>query len=267
MQYIDGPNFSSTKPNCTSGSTTPQFFKNCSAPGANDGTVITADWLNDVQCNLLKVLEAAGIDPTPCRDEDLKDAISVLIANSLQTIPLSAVTGGTANQNASFDANGNLVPTPFPIIPNPPKYISTGDLKYSYQTADHEDWLLADGSTFSAVDYPVLANLLSGTTLPDLRGLATIGAGNGSAVAGLTNKPLGSTGGAEKHQLTVAEMPRHRHSMTLPYRSVNDRDDDENKNTIISGSTNFNTNFEGGDQPHNNMQPYIALNPFIFAGA
>src|SRR5262249_33795822 len=72
-------------------------------------------------------------------------------------------------------------------------------------------WLICDGSAVSAATYSRLFNAIgnawggSGGTfnLPDLRGRAPIGAGQGS---GLTNRALGdATIGEEVHTLIVAE--------------------------------------------------------------
>jgi len=100
---------------------------------------------------------------------------------------------------------------------------TTGDLKLSLATVPPPGWLLCDGSAISRGTY---ANLFAvfGTTygagdgsstfnLPDLRGRALVGAGQG---AGLTNRPLGSNGGEERHALTIAEMASHNHGITDP---------------------------------------------------
>jgi microcystin-dependent protein len=68
-------------------------------------------------------------------------------------------------------------------------------------------WLLCNGQSTSG--YPALAAIV-GATVPDLRGRAPIGYGQGS---GLTNRTtIGSTTGAETHTLTTSEMPIHNHS-------------------------------------------------------
>ena len=77
---------------------------------------------------------------------------------------------------------------------------------------------------------------------------------------------LGTVGGEESHKLTVAEMPSHLHS----WKGVNTGSD------TTSGSYNIalfgidsadayqaqgkGGQPAGGDQPHNNMQPYIVVN-------
>jgi microcystin-dependent protein len=116
--------------------------------------------------------------------------------------------------------------------------------------------------------------------LPDLRGRAAIGRGRGDTwVPGGLNQSttwvLGQKFGAEKHRMTVAEMPSHTHideghihDTTIPARGSG-----ANAFTTDSGpgnGTTFKTALskakilnEGNDQPHNNMQPSLVLNFII----
>ena len=72
----------------------------------------------------------------------------------------------------------------------------------------------------------------------------------------------GQTGGEEKHQLTVNEMPNHSHSTEefarTNHGSWNHNSSGSNKTLDYRDDTPFSgTNSTGGDQPHNNMPPYL----------
>ena len=141
-------------------------------------------------------------------------------------------------------------------------------------------WLLCDGQSYLISTYRDLYNAI-GTTyggygqsfqVPDLRGRFPVGKDTG------TFATLGGKGGEEKHTLTVSEMPAHQHSMNeTVYMDTQVRSGTQiflNDNTsggrwlstkrhdrleisdIASGAT-------GGNQPHNNLPPYISLNFII----
>ena len=57
---------------------------------------------------------------------------------------------------------------------------AVGDLKFSWQSKNHDGWLLCDGSTFSKEQFPKLYNLFRKTTLPDYRGYFLKGAKAGA---------------------------------------------------------------------------------------
>ena len=67
---------------------------------------------------------------------------------------------------------------------------------------------------------------------------------------------VGTTGGEAQHMLTINEMPSHRHNM-LRSGGGNTHLGVVNGDGI--GNHGANTSEEGGNQPHNNMPPYLAV--------
>lgn len=81
-------------------------------------------------------------------------------------------------------------------------------------------FLNCDGTTFSSATYPVLATILGGNTLPDIRGItrATLNQGTGrmtTANGGVDGNTIFARGGLDSVTLTVAQMPAHSHTNTL----------------------------------------------------
>jgi microcystin-dependent protein len=84
-------------------------------------------------------------------------------------------------------------------------------------------WLLCNGAAVSRTGNAALFAAIGtafgvgdGSTtfnVPDLRGRAPIGAGQG---AGLTNRALGAKPGEENHQLLAAELAAHAHALSDP---------------------------------------------------
>ncbi|MBI1838917.1 MAG: tail fiber protein [Candidatus Colwellbacteria bacterium] len=133
-------------------------------------------------------------------------------------------------------------------------------------------WLLADGSAVSRATYSALFTAL-GTTygagdgsttfnVPDLRGRAPIGMGQGS---GLTNRSLNDKGGEEAHILTITEMPSHNHSGTFVRCEgcAPQNQSGPGYPTNAGYTTGGSVPSQGGGAAHNNMQPYITLNFII----
>lgn len=66
---------------------------------------------------------------------------------------------------------------------------------------------------------------------------------------------IGKTGGEKEHTLTIEEMPSHTHGIAVKNNSATGLY--ETKATNATGETgDAVTGATGGNQPHNNMQPY-----------
>ena len=108
------------------------------------------------------------------------------------------------------------------------------------------------------------------TALPNLQGRAPMHPGRGP---GLTDRRLGQMGGTETTTLSEAQMPNHTHSVTA---GMGDGEDNDPQNqhfssagmyaasgngTAMASEALLNT---GGNQSHNNMQPFLSMH-FIIA--
>lgn len=130
--------------------------------------------------------------------------------------------------------------------------------------------LWADGETYLRADYPTLYGSLPAAFIidadhffvPDLRGRVVIGSGAGD---GLTERTLGETGGEEEHTLTVGELASHTHGIYADAIFQAITPVDPNRAYTESIVTVKETAATGGDEAHNNMQPYFALRFAIVA--
>ena len=139
-------------------------------------------------------------------------------------------------------------------------------------------WAWCDGQLMPLSQNTALFSLL-GTTyggngksnfaLPDLQGRAPMHPGQGP---GLSLHDLGETGGSETVSLLESEMPAHSHSVMASNQPAEDR---APANEILGrsvGASLYQTTTSviqamagqalapaGGDQPHNNMQPYLTF--------
>jgi microcystin-dependent protein len=141
-------------------------------------------------------------------------------------------------------------------------------------------WAFCDGQLLPISQNTALFSLL-GTTyggdgkstfaLPDMQGNAPMHPGQGP---GLSLHDLGETGGAETVTLLESEIPAHSHQLTGLGAPANRTNPIGNSIARSSAGTPFQppagaplvpmadvtVTPAGGDQPHNNMQPYLTLN-------
>ncbi len=142
-------------------------------------------------------------------------------------------------------------------------------------------WAFCDGQILPLSQNTALFSLL-GTTyggdgksnfaLPNMQGNAPMHPGQGP---GLSLHDLGETGGSDTVTLLESEIPGHSHTMTAFTAVGNRLTPQANSISRETGATTYLTNAPapptvnmsdsavtpaGGDQPHNNLQPYLTLN-------
>ena len=152
-----------------------------------------------------------------------------------------------------------------------------GDLRFSARTAEHGNWIKADGRALAVGQYTPLRDALiadgspfgatSGNPkLPDMQGRVAQGAGAGYA--------HGAQGGAATHVLTTAQMPSHTHTATTDgdiagaggttYRTFAQAGSGANQYKRALAAVTIGA--QGSGQAHNNMPPYTVGTWFIYAG-
>ena len=146
-----------------------------------------------------------------------------------------------------------------------------------YYFAPH-GFAMCDGQLMSIAQNTALFSLLgttyggNGTTnfsLPDLRGRSPIGFGQGP---GLGSYFMGQSGGEETVTLTLNQIPTHNHRAFGSTNTVTTASPagaiwaTETRLNIYSsggGTTMAPSGLAGGNQPHDNMSPYLTLNYVI----
>lgn len=139
-------------------------------------------------------------------------------------------------------------------------------------------WAFCDGQILPLSQNTALFSLL-GTTyggdgksnfaLPDMQGNVPMHPGQGP---GLSLHDLGETGGSQTVTLLESEIPSHTHAMRVDNISPADSQFPENgvpgvtaqaiykDNPAMNSSSGVALTPAGGDQPHNNLMPYLTLN-------
>ena len=137
-------------------------------------------------------------------------------------------------------------------------------------------WMFCNGQLVPISEYEALFSLI-GTTyggdgqttfaMPDLRGRLPVHQGPGFA--------LGQTGGTETVTLTVTEIPGHQHQFRASTNPGAQRDPAGNTPATIVGGSAYvqfapdtplapqSIQNTGGNQPHDNMQPYQCVSFII----
>jgi microcystin-dependent protein len=155
-----------------------------------------------------------------------------------------------------------------------------------------EGWASCNGQLLSIAENDALFFLL-GTTyggdgqtsfaVPNMTGRVGVGAQGGATGPGLSNYPLGQRGGTESVTLTTAQLPSHGHPYAVPVAGSTTgtlssnplgklpgslggtyaATAGTNQNLAANAVTNGAVGAAGGNQPHSNVQPVLAINYII----
>ena len=128
-----------------------------------------------------------------------------------------------------------------------------------------ENYLKCEGQILSREEYASLFNII-GTTFGDGDGTTTFALPDmrNYVVVGMSDDPdinaIGKKYGEKEHTLTVDEMPSHDHVIHANIPNAGGNDTLILKNAAYwSSGVDMHTYATGGGQPHNNMQPSMAM--------
>lgn len=192
--------------------------------------------LSPVESEVLNVVLAANIVPNRIDDTQLLQALESLF-------------GGGGSGGGSVPVATIL---PFAGVSGPDGFMLCDGSELL--ASEHADLFSAIGTTYGTGQAP------GSFKLPDMCGRTPIGAGQGD---GLTDRVIGAVDGEESHQLTIDEMASHSHSYGAVHQSDYGMSTFGPKGVNPTSQEWYAVSETGGDQPHNNMQPYLVVNYII----
>ncbi|SCY92830.1 phage tail protein [Alkaliphilus peptidifermentans] len=155
-----------------------------------------------------------------------------------------------------------------------------GEIKMYAGDKPPKGWALCDGQLLPISENQILYNLI-GTTyggdgvssfaLPDLRGRIPIHQGEYSEGK---NYSIGEMEGTETVTLTDDNLPMHTHIITATSEAGTEASPENaypsnkiaqytQETSALSHMNAKSISYEGGNQPHDNMMPYLAINYII----
>lgn len=136
--------------------------------------------------------------------------------------------------------------------------VPVGTIQMWAGTTAPTNYLLCDGGSFVATEYPKLQLVLGSTNTPDLKGRFIVGYDSRDTNPDPDYTTIGNVGGEPKHTLTIEEIPPHSHSYTRPLQ-VSKINDQQAKYWVSPGNEEAQTGTIGGGLAHENRPPYYVL--------
>lgn len=158
-----------------------------------------------------------------------------------------------------------------------------GDIKMFAGNFAPRNWAFCNGQILSISQNTALFSILgvtyggNGQTtfgLPDLRGRVPIHSGN-SQGPGLSNYTLGQAAGTENVTLLTNQMPAHNHLLSASSSAGTSASPNNGFPAVLDAGNGYAASSNGaalnaaaigtagGNQPHPNVQPYLAVNFII----
>jgi microcystin-dependent protein len=183
----------------------------------------------------------------------------------------------------SYYATGNFYLDEYILVP-------AGTIVQSAAINTPDGWLTCNGAFLNKIAYSdlfaAIGNLYGGAptdlsfNLPDMLGRVGVGAVGAGLRPGLSERLMGTSGGAETHTLTTSEMPSHNHTLTDPghvhsyVNNVGDQgvtnlggetaaDQEDYGQTTGISTTGITIAAAGNGNSHNNMQPFLVIRYLI----
>jgi len=136
--------------------------------------------------------------------------------------------------------------------------------------------LPCDGSVHYASEFPELFAVIEDAyklgngiqfTTPDFIGRFPVGVGQRQSPSNQINYTKGQAGGSQDVILNLSQMPRHRHAPTSGVFIITTTSSNGTSSaSMVAGLGGAShTAYEGNDQPHTNIPPYLAINFYIVA--
>lgn len=179
--------------------------------------------------------------------------------------PDNWVDGGTATIEETVQVYSEIFESGFDECEGGMSIPIGGIIPFAGETIP-DGFVECDGSIVGSWEYPELFAVIDPIfkfevssiwyiQLPDLGGRMSVGQGAHGSF------PIGQTGGAEAHTLTLAEIPAHTHEYLTGYPAYNH--ERAARGADHGAQANLATLPAGGGAAHNNMPPYLALRQII----